>query len=208
LQKALEQMSLKLTEILSDVTGGSPRGPAGSMVYSGPPFDPVRTVLRDSCRRPASPRSPRGCYCSHRPCQPPNPSRRTTPWPPPPPDDAVEMAAPLQLFKDKVRPSLQATCLKCHGGEKTKSGFSLTDRESLLAGGTRGPAVVVGKGADSQLVRSVARKGEPHMPPDRPAPKEAVEFLARWIDLGAAYDRPLVEGPEAKQTRTVTGQDR
>jgi hypothetical protein len=129
---------------------------------------------------------------------------------PPPPDHAAKMAASRELFKDKVRLFLTAQCLDCHGGAKTKSGFSLATRETLLKGGDRGPAVVPGKAAESALVRFVARTDEPHMPPKHPAPKEAVELLAKWIDLGAAYDRPLVETADtaAKKPLTVTDKDR
>src|SRR3954468_10346130 len=106
---------------------------------------------------------------------------------PTPPDHAAKMAASRELFKEKVRPLLVTQCLDCHGGSKTKSGFSLATRESLLKGGDRGPAVVPGKAAESPRVRSAARTAEPHMPPKHPAPKEAVELLTKWVDLGAAY---------------------
>ena len=130
--------------------------------------------------------------------------------PPPDPDHAANMAASQRLFKDKVRPLLVTQCLDCHGGAKTKSGFSLATREALLKGGDRGPAVVPGKGASSHLVRFVARTDEPHMPPKQPAPEGAVALLTRWIDLGAAYDRPLVEaaGPAGPKPLTVTDKDR
>ncbi|MFO0824595.1 MAG: PSD1 and planctomycete cytochrome C domain-containing protein [Gemmataceae bacterium] len=129
---------------------------------------------------------------------------------PPPPDHAAKMAASQQLFKDKVRPFLVAQCLDCHGGAKTKSGFSLATRDAMLKGGDRGAAVVPGKGAVSPLVKFVARTDEPHMPPKQAASKEAVEFLTKWIDLGAAFDKPLVEGAETavKKPLTVSDKDR
>jgi hypothetical protein len=34
--------------------------------------------------------------------------------------------------------------LPCHGGKKTESGLKVDSRESLLDGGDRGPAIVVG----------------------------------------------------------------
>jgi hypothetical protein len=129
--------------------------------------------------------------------------------PPVPPDHAAKMAAGRKLFQEKVRPFLTANCLKCHGGEKVRSGFNLTTRELLLKGGDNGPAVSPGKGHASRLVKLVARRDEPHMPPKTPAPKEAVELLARWIDLGAAYDKPLIESaPAGKKPLTVTDHDR
>ena len=134
---------------------------------------------------------------------------------PPPPaplpaDHAARLIASEQLFKEKVRPFLVSQCLECHGGAKTKAEFNLASRELLLKGGERGPAVVLWKGADSPLVKYVARTDEPHMPPKKPAPKEAVEFLTKWIDTGAAYDSPLTETavPGGKKPLTVTAKDK
>ncbi|MGL6095802.1 MAG: PSD1 and planctomycete cytochrome C domain-containing protein [Fimbriiglobus sp.] len=130
---------------------------------------------------------------------------------PVPPDHAVRMTASQKLFAEKVRPFLTAQCLDCHGGAKTKAGFSLATRETLLTGGDRGPAVLPGKAKESLLISLVSRTDEPHMPPKKAAPPEAIEFLTKWIDLGAAYDKPLVEGVAAagpKKPMTVTDKDR
>src|SRR4051812_12236249 len=128
---------------------------------------------------------------------------------PVPPDHAAKMAASAALFKEKVRPFLEKNCLECHGAGKAKGGFSLGSRESLLKGGDRGPAVIPGEGRQSPPVRAAARGDGPHMPPKKSMPKEAVELLAKWIDLGAAYDRPLIEGAAAgKKPMTVTDKDR
>ncbi len=129
-----------------------------------------------------------------------------------PADHATRLVASEKLFKEKVRPFLVSQCLDCHGGAKEKSGFNLATREHLLKGGDRGPAVTLWKGKDSPLVRFVARTDEPHMPPKKAAPKEAVEFLTQWIDTGAAYDSPLVgtttPTPGGKKPLTVTAKDK
>lgn len=129
---------------------------------------------------------------------------------PVPADHAAKMTESQQLFKEKVRPFLVSQCLDCHGGSKTKSGFSLATRELLLKGGDRGVAIAIGKGRESLLVRSVAREDEPHMPPKKPAPKDAIEFLTKWIDLGAAYDKPLIEAVErgTKKPLVVSEKDK
>jgi hypothetical protein len=59
-------------------------------------------------------------------------------------------------------------------------------------------------------VKLVAREDEPHMPPKKPVSKDAAAILAKWIDLGAAYDRPLAvdEATAGSQTLTVTEKDR
>ena len=129
---------------------------------------------------------------------------------PVPPGHAANMAASRELFVAKVRPVLIAHCLECHGGAKTKAGLNLATREGLLAGGDRGAAVVPGKGSESPLVRFVARTDEPHMPPKAPAPAGTAELLAKWIDLGAAYDRPLLDKAKAAGNKpmVVTDKDR
>ncbi|OWK39740.1 PSD1 and planctomycete cytochrome C domain-containing protein [Fimbriiglobus ruber] len=131
---------------------------------------------------------------------------------PVPPDHAAKMAASQQLFKEKVRPFLEKNCLECHGatGGKIKGGFNIATRDLLLKGGERGVSVIPGKGRQSPLVKFVAREDEPHMPPKKPMPPEAIELLAQWIDSGAAYDKALVEGAAvgAKKPLVVTEKDK
>ncbi len=127
-----------------------------------------------------------------------------------PPEHAANMVASAQLFKDKLRGFVTENCLECHGGAKTKSGFNLASRELLLKGGDRGPAILLNKGKTSPLVKYVAREEEPHMPPKKPVSKEIVAALAKWIDLGAAYDKPLIENaaPVTKKPMVVTDKDK
>ena len=125
-------------------------------------------------------------------------------------EHSTKMAASLKVFKDSVRDLLITNCLECHGGAKTKSGFNLASRELLLKGGERGEAVLPGKGKESRLYKFVAREDEPHMPPKKPLSKEAIAAIARWIDLGAAYDKPLIDAVEAnaKKPMVVTDKDK
>ncbi len=131
---------------------------------------------------------------------------------PVPPDHAVKMAASSRLFAETVRPFLIKSCLDCHGGgDKVRAGFNLADRDSLLKGGDHGVAVVPGKSKESPLIDYVAHRKEPHMPPKKPAPPPEVQAaLTKWIDLGAAYDRPLVESATTvgKKAKSVTDRDR
>src|SRR5713101_4212806 len=57
-------------------------------------------------------------------------------------DHPAKMARGLEIFKKHVQPVLSKRCVRCHGGEKTESELDLTDREGLLRGGNRGPAVI------------------------------------------------------------------
>ena len=56
----------------------------------------------------------------------------------------------------------------------------------MLAGGSRGPAVIAGNAAGSRLYQYVAGLDKQvHMPPAGPLPKRDVAVLKSWIDAGA-----------------------
>ena len=109
------------------------------------------------------------------------------------PEHAQKMAQGMQLFRRDIRPILTGRCLKCHGGDKTEGEFSLQTRETLLKGGSQGPAVVVGKPLESLMYRLAAHLDEPNMPQDGAKLSDiALQQLAKWIELGAPYDGTLV----------------
>jgi mono/diheme cytochrome c family protein len=118
--------------------------------------------------------------------------------------------AALTLFTDHVRPILVQECLKCHGGEKIKGEFDLTTRESLLHPGQDGPVVVPGHSRDSRLMKLIRHEEDPNMPEKRDQLSlEAINSIARWIDGGAPYDKPLVaKNVVARGHPTVTAEDR
>lgn len=130
-----------------------------------------------------------------------------------PPDHAARMQAGAELFRETVGAALDTHCLRCHGGEKTRAGFSLATRDALLAGGHSGPAVDLEHPEASLLLALLRHEEEPFMPAKKP-PLDAVviDAIARWIELGAAYDRPLVEpgtpGSAPGAPLTVTETDR
>jgi mono/diheme cytochrome c family protein len=127
-----------------------------------------------------------------------------------PPDHAERMARGQELFTRHVRQVLIENCLKCHGGEKTKSDFDLSTRETLLRGGNGGPAVELWNGKASRLYKFLTHQEEPHMPAKAPKlPDDQIAHVVAWIDLGAPYDRPLTQPTEtAKKPMTVTDRDR
>jgi cytochrome c553 len=124
-------------------------------------------------------------------------------------DHAAKMAKGRDLFTKHVRTLLVENCVKCHGGEKTRSGLDLTTREQLLKGGDKGTVLVPGKASASRLYKMVAHLEEPFMPPKEPKlKKESLDHLAAWIDLGAPYDKPLIEKTIAKKPLVVSDEDR
>ena len=86
------------------------------------------------------------------------------------------------------RAILEQHCLTCHG-ELQLSGLDLRQRGTLLRGGLRGPAVILGEAVDSLLYRAVAHVGKLRMPPDQP-PLSArdQEVLRQWINQGVPWE--------------------
>jgi hypothetical protein len=133
--------------------------------------------------------------------------------PNPPPAGAVEHAGPesgtpsgaeapsgsLPLpatnhveFTRDIRPILERSCWRCHGGERPRSNFSLRTRERALRGGEEGVDIVPGDSAGSRLIRFVAGLDpEIQMPPEgrgEPLSDEEISLLRAWIDQGVAWE--------------------
>lgn len=97
------------------------------------------------------------------------------------------MAEGLELFRAEVRPLFVGECHECHGGRQVMGGLDLTSRGSLVASGKVGTSA-----ATSVLVAVLRHQRKPFMPFGRDKlPPANVDAVARWIDLGAPYDRPL-----------------
>ncbi|NUN94580.1 MAG: DUF1553 domain-containing protein [Candidatus Omnitrophica bacterium] len=106
---------------------------------------------------------------------------------------AVDEAA-LAHFEARVRPVLLVHCASCHGGEKPKSGLRVDSRESLLAGGKGGSAILPGNSEGSRLIQALRYTHDDlKMPPSGALPKEVVDDLARWIDQGAPWPEKAPE---------------
>ena len=109
-------------------------------------------------------------------------------------------AEQVRFFESEVRPLLVEHCAKCHGPKKPKAGLRLDSRTAMLTGGDTGPAVVPGKPNESLLIEAIAYKG-PEMPPSGKLPKEKVETLTRWVQMGA----PWPGGDESAPSPTRRG---
>jgi hypothetical protein len=110
----------------------------------------------------------------------------------------LQAATPAPSFAERVGPLLQARCVRCHGGTRARGGLDLSRRDGLLAGGTRGPAIVPGKAQRSLLFEMVR---EHKMPPRQPLADEEVDLLRRWIDAGAVWHGPALVVPAAQPAR-------
>ncbi len=95
-------------------------------------------------------------------------------------------------FARNIRPIFEASCLRCHGPQRPKSGFRLDNREAALKGGENNVDIVPGASAKSPLIHYVARlvQGMEMPPGDKgePLSPQQVGLLRAWIDQGATWD--------------------
>jgi mono/diheme cytochrome c family protein len=92
------------------------------------------------------------------------------------PDQAAE------LFRQKVLPIFEQNCVACHGGTIQRFGLDLRTQETILRGGSRGPAVVPGRPDQSLLYRLVSHTDAPAMPMGKPRLADSdIAAIAQWI---------------------------
>src|SRR5262245_52915736 len=86
-------------------------------------------------------------------------------------DVSVQSAA-IRILKTK--------CEACHGASQI-AGLDVRRRESVLKGGSRGPAIVPGNAGESLLYRAAAHEGELKMPPgsSKALPSDDLETLKK-----------------------------
>ncbi len=115
------------------------------------------------------------------------------------------MAKGVDLFKKQVRQMLIEKCVDCHGGRpKIKGKFDLNTRETLLKGGAEGTSVVAGDASASRFVKLIRHEQEPHMPHKKKKLSDGeIALLAEWVNLGAPYDKPLVEKTKIQESLTA-----
>jgi len=73
-------------------------------------------------------------------------------------------------YEKDVKPLFEASCVRCHSGDRPKGGLRLNSLEAALKGGKDGKVIVPGKSDQSDLVIAAARLDEKTaMPPMRGA---------------------------------------
>ncbi len=98
------------------------------------------------------------------------------------------------IFRDKILPTLQASCASCHGGATPASSLAVSDFGGVLAGGKHGPAITPGNAAGSLLIQYVRGEKSPKMPMGGSIPDSTIAALAKAIDemkpVAAAAKQP------------------
>jgi hypothetical protein len=102
-------------------------------------------------------------------------------------------AESVEFFEKKVRPLLVNNCNNCHSAStNSKGGLRVDDRNGLIQGGNRGPAVVPGDPGNSLLIQAVLQTDEElKMPPKKHLSADEIAVLTKWIKDGAAW--PVVD---------------
>jgi hypothetical protein len=111
-------------------------------------------------------------------------------------------AEQVEFFEKKVRPLLVAKCFECHSDQNEESELRVDSLAELLAGGTRGPAIVPGKPAESLLVRAIGHGETLQMPPKKKLAAVEIADLTKWIKDGAAWP-----GESGKPLATASGKE-
>jgi hypothetical protein len=101
---------------------------------------------------------------------------------------------PERFFDARVAPILTKRCLGCHNEELKNGNVSFLDRDSLLKGGSRGPAIVPRDPGRSVLMDLLRHDGELQMPPGPKLPSKEIAILTRWIRDGAVWGTKLQKG--------------
>jgi formylglycine-generating enzyme required for sulfatase activity len=95
-------------------------------------------------------------------------------------------------FQTKIRPILEAACVRCHNEKTLDGNLRLDTREHAVAGGDNGTSLAPGDPANSSLYTRIALPAddaEIMPPPDDNAPlaKSQIELIEQWIKQGAAW---------------------
>jgi len=92
-------------------------------------------------------------------------------------------------FQTQIAPIIKASCLKCHGGEKTKGKLKLDTRENAMKGGENGKCIIPNDSAKSSFYTLLIDKDEDVRMPEKakPLPPEQIELIKKWIEQGAPW---------------------
>jgi mono/diheme cytochrome c family protein len=97
-------------------------------------------------------------------------------------------------YATDIKPIFDASCVKCHSGDRPRGKLKLDTLANALKDGKEGHDVIPGKSADSMLVQMVAHLSDDQMdwmPPVhnkldlKPLTPEQIGLIRAWIDQGA-----------------------
>lgn len=112
-----------------------------------------------------------------------------------------QSAEKAPLFEQDVLPILKAHCLKCHDRQEPEGGLNLSSAAGLSKGSDTGPVVIQGSAEKSVLFQKITKGTMPPPKEKDPLGEEQIAIVRKWIDGGAAIDRPdepLTDSSEPK----------
>jgi hypothetical protein len=124
-----------------------------------------------------------------------------------------EPAAEPGITEREISQIMLLRCAVCHNDRIKEGGLDLRSRQAMLAGGKSGPAIHLGKPAESLILKKI-RAGE--MPPLRKLAsvsikvieKAEVEAIEKWIEAGAPPAPPRRANDAGEGESQVTDEDR
>ena len=119
----------------------------------------------------------------------------------------------LKVTSDDVLPFLYARCIVCHGRRKQEGKLDLRTVDSILRGGTTGPAITPGDPQNCLLLKRVHAK---EMPPPRemirvgvrPLEPAEIETITQWIAQGASVSEATGETNNSRPVSSISEEDR
>src|SRR6476660_5373052 len=121
------------------------------------------------------------------------------------------IAAPIEIaeikrdgeadFEKEILPVFRRNCLACHSATEAQGDLVLESPQTILKGGSEGPAVVAGKSGYSRLLKLATKQKEPFMPPPdndvkaKPLTSQELGLIKLWIDQGAKGEVKGTGGP-------------
>jgi uncharacterized membrane protein len=97
-------------------------------------------------------------------------------------------------YATDMKPLFEASCVKCHSGDRPKARLHMDTLEGVMKGTKQGSIVTPGNSANSVLIKAVAhltKDPEGWMPPPnnragiKPLTPEQIGLIRAWIDQGA-----------------------
>jgi mono/diheme cytochrome c family protein len=97
-------------------------------------------------------------------------------------------------YATDIKPIFDASCVKCHSGDKPKARLKMDSLEGVMKGTKEGKIVNSGDSAGSFIVKAIAHattEKDSWMPPPnnkagiKPLTPEQIGLIRAWIDQGA-----------------------
>lgn len=117
--------------------------------------------------------------------------------------DPAPPAAEVTLYDAVFAPAFDQYCVSCHNADRTRGGLRMDTLAELMKGGTSGPAITLGRIAESELYTRITlpHDDEDFMPPDgkKPLPDETVAMIHWWIESGLDGATPADQVADAPE---------